>query len=218
MFEISKADVNNMILWITTIISLLSFIIALFTFVLRRILEKNLLEKNNVKKIKIRNIQEKADNNYDDDDNYYDILSIFNKDVTQEQFFENQETLSYLRKQIKSDTIFKTVSFYVAIVMAITGTIILIIGAVVYNANEIKSTLPWITTFSGALMDVMSTVFFWLVNRTMKEVRKNSEQLERIENLFNAVLIAKNISDNNTKDTIYKDMIYKLMNIKMISR
>lgn len=238
MFEISKADINNMMLWVTTLVILLSFIIALFTFVIRKTIEKNVLEKNN-KRLDIKDEDDEDEKLYciiDEDEHNIDLIHDSFKKYKQKEtksnikeflsdlelekevfpFESNQETLSYLRKQIKSDTIFKTVSFYVAIVMAITGTIILIVGAI--NVNETKSNISWITTFSGALMDIMSTVFFWLVNRTMREVRKNSEQLERIENLFNAMLITKHISNDSTKDEIYKDMVYKLMNIKMISR
>ena len=93
--------------------------------------------------------------------------------------------------------------------MSIIGTIILFIGIIIslFSTKEIG----WITTSSGAIIEVVASIYFWLLNRTMKEVKDNSKQLEKTEDLLTAIELVEKIDDTKTKDETYKNMIDKLL-------
>lgn len=69
----------------------------------------------------------------------------------------------------------------------------------------------WITTSSGAIVELVAGIYFWLVNRTMREVKDNSKQLEKAEDLLTAIELAEKINDTKIKDETYKDMIGRLL-------
>ena len=69
----------------------------------------------------------------------------------------------------------------------------------------------WITTSSGAIIELVAGVYFWLVNRTMKEVKDNSKQLEKTEDLLTAIELVEKINDVKTKDDAYINIIDKLL-------
>jgi uncharacterized FlgJ-related protein len=46
----------------------------------------------------------------------------------------------------------------------------------------------------------------------MKEVKDNSKQLEKTEDLFTAIELVEKISDVSVKDEVYKNIIENLMN------
>ncbi len=125
-------------------------------------------------------------------------------------------TLKELHEKRNMDKSLKKISFTLAVIMSIVGTIILFSGIIIslFNNKEIG----WITTSSGAIIEVVASIYFWLVNRTMKEVKDNSKQLEKTEDLFTAIDLIEKISDNSIKDEAYKNMVDNLMNREKISK
>lgn len=121
------------------------------------------------------------------------------KSISLDELYEKRNTDKFLKK----------VSFVLAVTMSIIGTIILFIGIVIslFSTKEIG----WITTSSGAIIELIAGTYFWLVNRTMKEVKDNSKQLEQTEDLLTAIQLAEKISDSKTKDETYQNMINKLL-------
>lgn len=107
------------------------------------------------------------------------------------------------------DKFLKKVSFILAVIMSIIGTIIIFTGIIIslFSTKEIG----WITTSSGAIIEIVASIYFWLLNKTMKEVKYNSKQLEKTEDLITAIELVERISDSEIKDTAYKDMIDKLL-------
>lgn len=103
----------------------------------------------------------------------------------------------------------KKMSFILAVVMSIVGTSILFIGLIICLFTTEK--IGWITTSSGAIVEVVALIYFWLVNRTMKEVKENSKQLEKRENLIIAIELTEKIDDSKIKNETYKNIIEKLM-------
>lgn len=123
--------------------------------------------------------------------------------------YESQKkALIELYEKREIDKSLKRVSFTLAVTMTIVGTIILFTGILIslFTNKEIG----WITTSSGAIIEVIASVYFWLVNRTMKEVKDNSKQLEKAQDLFMAIELVEQISDTSVKDEVYKKLIDNL--------
>ena len=121
-------------------------------------------------------------------------------------------TLEELYKKRNTDNFLKTVSFTLAVIMSIIGTIILFVG-IIASFFSTKN-VGWITTSSGAIIEVVAGIYFWLLNRTMKEVKDNSRQLEKTENLITAMELVEKITNTTEKDNDYKNMIDNLISIK----
>ena len=119
-------------------------------------------------------------------------------------------TLKELYEKRNTDKSLKKISFTLAVIMSIIGTIILFTGILISLFT--KKEIGWITTSSGAIIEVVASIYFWLVNRTMKEVKDNSKQLEKTEDLFTAIDLVEKISDISVKDEVYKNIIDNLMN------
>lgn len=119
-------------------------------------------------------------------------------------------TLKELYEKRNTDKSLKIISFSLAVIMSIIGTTILFSGILIslFTNKEIG----WITTSSGAIIEVVASIYFWLVNRTMKEVKENSKQLEKTEDLFTAIELTEKISDTSVRDEAYRNIIDKLMN------
>lgn len=119
-------------------------------------------------------------------------------------------TLKELYEKRNTDKSLKKISFTLAVIMSVIGTIILFIGIIISLFTEKE--VGWITTSSGAIIELVASIYFWLVNRTMKEVKDNSKQLEKTEDLFTAIELVEKISDVLVKDEVYKNIIDNLIN------
>ena len=133
-----------------------------------------------------------------------------NEDIEQENLIDNQSIIEELYEKRRSDKQLKKFSFILAVIMSITGTAILFVGIIVGIFVEIQS--GWIASSSGAIVELIAGVYFWLFNRTTKEVRENGKQLEKHEDLRTALALAEKIKDDSIKNEVYKNMIEKLIN------
>ncbi len=123
-----------------------------------------------------------------------------------------QDTLLELSEKRNTDKSFKKLSFMLLIIMSVIGTIILFVGIVLSFIFETK--IGWITTASGGIVEIVASIYFWLVNKTIKEVKENSQQLENTKNQITAMELVEKISDPNVKDTVYVEMIKSLIEKK----
>ena len=225
IFDFLGKDSILLSILLSLLCGLLTVIITFFTkYFLRHLIEtKEKKERirvstsRDVKNLKL-NIDKKIDKNHGKSRNRTESSN--NDDTEDDAFFfeedknfnAKKDSLKYLKQQIHTDTLFKKVSFYLAVIMAITGTTILFGGSIA--CFFLKNDLAWIIAFSGALTDVIATVFFWLINKTAKEVRLNNQQLERIEDFFAGVNLIERIEDQETKDKTYQETVYKLIETK----
>mgnify|MGYP005779126393 CR=1 FL=1 len=132
------------------------------------------------------------------------------KDIELTQSYSlKQDTLLELSEKRNVDKFFKKLSFSLAVIMSVTGTIILFIGIALSLFFETK--IGWITTSSGVIIEIVASVYFWLVNKTMKEVKENSQQLENTKNQITAMELVEKIEDSKTKDSVYVEMIKALI-------
>lgn len=120
-----------------------------------------------------------------------------------------QDTLLELSEKRNTDKFFKKLSFALAIVMSVIGTIILFVGIVLSFIFETK--IGWITTSSGIIIEIVASIYFWLVNKTIKEVKENSIQLENTKNQITAMELVEKIGDTKIRDTVYVEMIKSLI-------
>ena len=136
------------------------------------------------------------------------LNSIFKKDYTI-TYYSRGNTLFELYEKRRIDKSFKRIAFTLAVIMSVAGTIILFLGIIIslFSRKEVG----WITTSSGAIIEIVAGIYFWLVNRTMKEVRDNSKQLEKTEDLLTSIELAEKIKDEKIRDETYKEMIDKLL-------
>lgn len=124
-------------------------------------------------------------------------------------YSSKKNTLGELYEKRNTDKFLKKISFTIAVIMSVIGTIILFVGILISLFTEKE--VGWITTSSGAIIELVAGVYFWLVNRTMKEVKDNSKQLEKTEDLLTAIELVEKISDVKMKDEAYKNIIDKLL-------
>ena len=168
---------------------------------------------NNAEKKDINILLYSNNNNNHDDSKKIDEEKKSNDNCEDENFNYNYfHSMQELYNKRATDSMFKKISFVLAVVMSIIGTLILFFGTIV--ALFFKNIIPWITITSGAVIEIVAGIYFWLVNRTMKEVKENSKQLEKKEDLFTAVQLTKNITDTKTKDEAYKNIINDLLRNK----
>lgn len=127
-----------------------------------------------------------------------------------------EETVTYINTNLKElyekrnfDTNLKKISCILAIVMSIVGTAILFIGLIICLFTTEK--IGWITTASGAIVEIVASIYFWLVNRTMKEVKENSKLLEKREDLIMAIELVEKIDDTKIKNETYKNVVENLI-------
>ena len=117
----------------------------------------------------------------------------------------SKDELDELTIKRKIDNRYKTISFIIAVIMSISGTVILFLGIMFYK------NLGWVATTSGAIVECIAGIYFWLINRTMKEVRENSKQLEKNRDLLTALELVEKITDAKTKNETYETIVIKLI-------
>ena len=165
---------------------------------------KNIINKDEVE-------QQKINYNIIIDNSKKDILGADNSDLTT-SYKLKQDTLLELNEKRNTDKLFKKLSFALAIIMSVIGTIILFAGIILCFIFETK--IGWITTSSGIIIEIVASIYFWLVNKTIKEVKENSIQLENTKNQITAMELVEKIEDTKVKDTVYEEMIKSLIEKK----
>ncbi len=135
-----------------------------------------------------------------------------NNKVCDDDFLELQKrnTIDELCEKRNFDKFLKRISFMLAVITSVIGTVILFICVILSFFME-KDTV-WITVTSGAIVECVSFIYFWLVNKTTKEVNDNCKQLEKNEDLNLAINLVRKIKSDSIRDDVYTSIIYKLAN------
>lgn len=119
------------------------------------------------------------------------------------------EFLIELREKRDTDKQLKKISFILAVAMSVTGSILLLTGLVLSLMWENK--LNWVTVASGTIIELVSGLYFWLVNRTTIEVRENNLQIEKTKDQITAIKLIERINNDEKRNDAYKEMILKLI-------
>lgn len=97
----------------------------------------------------------------------------------------------YLQTQVQANR-----SFTLAAVAAVVSLLIIVIGILMmYYGNNDKLTAAYMTTISGLLGEFISTVFFYLYNRTVLEMSQYHQKLVLTQNVSLALKIAQELAD-----------------------
>lgn len=194
----------------TIIIRLLSILLST-TITLKKI-KLNLLNEKINKEFKelsndsIESINTSRNNNDNKND---ESLNNLYSTIIEKNIINMNTNLRELYEKRNFDKNLKKISFILAVVMSIVGTAILFMGLIICLFTTEK--IGWITTASGAIVEVVALIYFWLVNRTMKEVKENSKQLEKNEELLTAIELVEKIDDTKIKNETYKIVVEKLI-------
>ncbi len=125
---------------------------------------------------------------------------------------QRKGTREELYEKRNFDKILKKISFALAIVTSILGTIILFAGVILSLCWDRE--INWITASSGAIFECVAGLYFWMVHKTTKEVNFNTRKLEKDEDFTTAVSLVEKIQNSEVKDDVYKNIILQLINDK----
>ena len=154
----------------TIIIRLLSILLST-TITLKKI-KLNLLNEKINKEFKelsndsIESINTSRNNNDNKND---ESLNNLYSTIIEKNIINMNTNLRELYEKRNFDKNLKKISFILAVVMSIVGTAILFMGLIICLFTTEK--IGWITTASGAIVEVVALIYFCLVNRTMKELK-----------------------------------------------
>lgn len=164
--------------------------------------------------INAKNVTANANQNNNSDQNDTDNQNNTDNKVANEPMLISSKsyfeiTMEELYDKRRFDIYLKKVSFILAVVMSIIGTVTLFVGIIVCLFTD--KDIGWISTTSGVIVEIVASIYFWLVNRTMKEVTENSDQLEKKEDITIAIKLIDKIDDINLKNETFKSVIEKLL-------
>ena len=134
------------------------------------------------------------------------------KCTSNEYIINKAELLKELDGSRNFNKKFKYITYFLAILISILGTILLFSGIILsfYSSDQ----LNWITVSSGIIVELISVIYFWLITKTTKEVKKDNERLMREVDFLLANELIDKIQDDKIKDETYVKMIESLITKK----
>lgn len=108
------------------------------------------------------------------------------------------------------DKTLKKISFALAIVTSLLGTVILFTGVII--SFILDKEIEWVTACTGAIVECVAGLYFWMVHKTTQEVNFNTRKLEKDENFTTAVSLVEKIQSQEIRDDVYKNIITQLTN------
>jgi len=108
-------------------------------------------------------------------------------------------------------------AFSSAIFICFLGFTIFAVGVVItYLSPFRKSVIPY-STLAGAIVEVISGLFFWLYSQSVKQINVFHDRLIETQRYLAAIQIVRNMSKSN-RDKVYANIVDKLMKTKKSSR
>lgn len=134
------------------------------------------------------------------------------KSTSNEYIINKAELSKELDRSRNFNKKFKYITYFLAILISILGTILLFSGIILsfYSFDQ----LNWITVSSGIIVELISVIYFWLITKTTKEVKKDNERLMREVDFLLANELIDKIQDDKIKDETYVKMIESLITKK----
>lgn len=106
-------------------------------------------------------------------------------------------------------------SFKVTISVGIVGFVLIVLGLVLgfFDDESIKTT-SFIATGSGIIVEFISSVFFYLYNRTIKQLKGYHDSLLSVQNILLSFKLVGDMSDQDRKAEMMVKMIDSLITKK----
>lgn len=131
---------------------------------------------------------------------------------SRKQIINKDELLKEIANSRNFNKKFKYLTYFLAILISILGTILLFFG-IIYSFYK-SGQLNWVTVSSGIIVELISVVYFWLVSKTTKEVEKDNDQLMREIDFLLANELIDKIQDDKIRDETYAKVIELLITKK----
>lgn len=126
-----------------------------------------------------------------------DILKLMRRNVA-----ELKEYYTINKQQARN-------AFTSAIIVCFLGFIIFASGVVVSYFSNNNNTIIVYSTISGAIVEIISGLFFWLYSQSLKQINLFHESLRNSEKFLTAVHLAERVTDSN-RDIIYAYIIQSI--------
>lgn len=136
-------------------------------------------------------------------------------DTDDAQYFEklvaiNVENLSTYYIQVKEHA---NKGFTASIVMGVLGFALLSAGLVYgFSAGNKDATITYLTFASGAVIEFVSAVFFYIYNKTVTQMKDYHDSLLYVQNILLSLKLVDGISDQGSKDAATSQIIDYLIN------
>jgi hypothetical protein len=121
----------------------------------------------------------------------------------------NIENLRLYYKLVRSHT---EKSFFASIFAGITGFILIITGLIVGFINPTYyHNLSYITTGAGVITEFISGVFFYLYNRTVRQLKEYHDSLLTVQNILLSFKIVEDTKDDKEKVKMISQILSNLV-------
>ncbi|WP_291633037.1 hypothetical protein [Clostridium sp.] len=107
-------------------------------------------------------------------------------------------------------------SFMLCCMSCISGFILIILGLVVIFLNKNLENISYIVTASGIIVEVISGLFFYLYNKTVRQLKDYHDSLLNVQNILLSFKLIESTSNDIEKFAMIKSMIDFLVGKKTI--
>ena len=135
-----------------------------------------------------------------EEENKVDVLSLMIKNVA-----ELREYYVINKQQARN-------SFSAALFICILGFLIFVSGVILSYYSPTESVIQY-TTISGAIVEIIAGLFFWLYSKATKQINLFHSSLLGTQKFLTAIQLVNEISKDN-KDQIYSYIIKKIIDNK----
>jgi hypothetical protein len=125
---------------------------------------------------------------------------------------ESDDVLKLMRRNVAELREYYTIhkqqarkSFTSALIICFLGFILFVTGVIVVYLTDNKNVIVW-TTLSGAIVEIVSGLFFWLYSKSLKQINIFHESLLKSEKFLTAIQLTERLSVEN-RDTLYSHII-----------
>lgn len=99
-------------------------------------------------------------------------------------------------------------SFKVSIVAGATGFALIILGAIIgFSNNAETKTIAYISSGAGIITEFISSVFFYLYNRTVRQLKDYHDSLIDVQNVLLSFKIVGDLTDEKDKVKMATEML-----------
>lgn len=115
--------------------------------------------------------------------------------------------LDNLEKYYKLIKVHAENSFKVSLFSGVIGFILISVGLVIGYLDQKNLNILYISTASGILIEFISGIFFYLYNKTIRELKDYHERLLQVQNILLAFKIVDDTKDEQKKVTMLEQML-----------
>ncbi len=117
----------------------------------------------------------------------------------------NVTNLEKYYKQVKTHT---SLSFTFSLIVGLLGFGLIVTGVANGIINDVnKDYITYLSTASGVIIEFIAGVFFYLYNRTVRQLAEYHDKLIEVQNILVSFQLIDIVKDDDKKNTIIENMI-----------